>query len=550
MITHQKAVYTSWLPAPPADASAVPSCGFPGFAGRFVGQRSRPRCHSHEGEARWRSRLVCKHRRCFRRLERRAGLQGRVDRDRARHPRRQPALRLGPADRAGVGRALRRAPLHRARGDPPGRAGRPAAAARGAPPVRGACRACRTSRRAPPACLLLQQTTFQELWELARLAGAAGRAPGGPAPEPQDLQQLHDNLAASDKAHDDATLVRLDVEFHALVGRASHNSALMLAREPVGLLYSPTLLQHLRPPAAGQGTQPRGAPAHRRGPGRARRRRCGRVDAQAHGRFSKGLRDGRAGHGHADRGAGFGSRQEQLQHRRHDMNERDSRAQAALAPGHRPALRTAPRRAGAGDLQARHRQLPVGPGGRELRHPGGQRRQGGDRRLQQGHGAGALQQGRLRRHEDRAGLRRRERRRHQAGAGAAQPLRPREGRRGGRLRGLGRLPGGGAGGRGDEEVPDPLRLRHAAHLRGQQVQLRVPHRLARGDGQRGAGALPEGAQRQGRHLQHDQPGLRLGPGLEEGLHLVDGEALPRRQGRARTCCPSSAPASTAPRSRR
>ena len=38
-------------------------------------------------------------------------------------------------------------------------------------------------------------------------------------------------------------LVDLDLEFHALVGRASHNHALMLAREPVGLLYNPTLLQ-------------------------------------------------------------------------------------------------------------------------------------------------------------------------------------------------------------------------------------------------------------------------------------------------------------------
>lgn len=35
----------------------------------------------------------------------------------------------------------------------------------------------------------------------------------------------------------------LDVAFHALVGRASHNHALMLAREPISLLYSPTLRQ-------------------------------------------------------------------------------------------------------------------------------------------------------------------------------------------------------------------------------------------------------------------------------------------------------------------
>ena len=52
-----------------------------------------------------------------------------------------------------------------------------------------------------------------------------------------------------------------------------------------------------------------------------------------------------------------------------------------------------------------------------------------------------------------------------------------------------------------------------------KYRVRVPHRLARGDGQRGARPLPEGAQHQGRQLQPDQPGLRLGPGLAQGLHL-------------------------------
>lgn len=94
--------------------------------------------------------------------------------------------------------------------------------------------------------LLLQQTTFQELWELAvsleplaaRLAAERGSA--------DDWALLQDNLAATRGTHDDEALVRLDVEFHALVGRASHNHALMLAREPVGLLYNPTLLQIFR----------------------------------------------------------------------------------------------------------------------------------------------------------------------------------------------------------------------------------------------------------------------------------------------------------------
>ena len=49
------------------------------------------------------------------------------------------------------------------------------------------------------------------------------------------------NLAASATEKGWDKLVALDMEFHALVGRASHNRALMLAREPVGLLYDPTL---------------------------------------------------------------------------------------------------------------------------------------------------------------------------------------------------------------------------------------------------------------------------------------------------------------------
>jgi DNA-binding FadR family transcriptional regulator len=91
--------------------------------------------------------------------------------------------------------------------------------------------------------LLLQQTTFQELWELAMSLEPLAARLAAQRAEAQDLQQLQQHLLASDPGqdHDDAALVRLDVEFHALVGRASHNRALMLAREPVGLLYDPTL---------------------------------------------------------------------------------------------------------------------------------------------------------------------------------------------------------------------------------------------------------------------------------------------------------------------
>ncbi|CAN5358364.1 FadR/GntR family transcriptional regulator [soil metagenome] len=99
--------------------------------------------------------------------------------------------------------------------------------------------------------LLLQQTTFQELWEVAvTLEPLAARLAALQA-QPADLAQIDANIEATAvltkegaaSEADNAALVDLDVEFHALVGRASHNRALMLAREPVSLLYKPTLFQ-------------------------------------------------------------------------------------------------------------------------------------------------------------------------------------------------------------------------------------------------------------------------------------------------------------------
>ncbi|UUC91491.1 FadR/GntR family transcriptional regulator [Comamonas sp. C11] len=97
--------------------------------------------------------------------------------------------------------------------------------------------------------LMLQQTTFEELWETAvtleplaaRLAAANANA--------EDLARLQANINATaaltlpgeQPDSELAELVDLDVEFHALVGAASHNRPLMLAREPISLLYKPTL---------------------------------------------------------------------------------------------------------------------------------------------------------------------------------------------------------------------------------------------------------------------------------------------------------------------
>ena len=91
--------------------------------------------------------------------------------------------------------------------------------------------------------LLLHQTTFQELWDVALALEPLAARQAARHATPDDLALLAANQAATESETGLAKLVALDMEFHALVGRASHNRALMLAREPVGLLYNPTLLQ-------------------------------------------------------------------------------------------------------------------------------------------------------------------------------------------------------------------------------------------------------------------------------------------------------------------
>jgi GntR family transcriptional repressor for pyruvate dehydrogenase complex len=91
--------------------------------------------------------------------------------------------------------------------------------------------------------LLLQETTFQELWEVslaleplaARLAAQRATA--------EDMALLEANFEAGRIESDLPALVTLDTEFHALVGRVSHNRALLLAGEPISLLYNTALLQ-------------------------------------------------------------------------------------------------------------------------------------------------------------------------------------------------------------------------------------------------------------------------------------------------------------------
>ncbi|KTT18923.1 FCD domain-containing protein [uncultured Pseudacidovorax sp.] len=113
--------------------------------------------------------------------------------------------------------------------------------------------------------LMLQQVTFHELWQVAmvlepqaaELAAAAIDAPG--------LTALRTLAAQLEQCHDEGGTAQrhaeLDVAFHAQVAAASRNRVLMMAREPINLLYRPTLvrLQRVLPQ-----TQSRNVQAHTR----------------------------------------------------------------------------------------------------------------------------------------------------------------------------------------------------------------------------------------------------------------------------------------------
>jgi GntR family transcriptional regulator, transcriptional repressor for pyruvate dehydrogenase complex len=90
--------------------------------------------------------------------------------------------------------------------------------------------------------LLLQQTTFQELWDVSLVLEPLAARLAAQHATADDLALLEANFDAGLAESGLSALVALDTEFHALVGRASHNRALMLAREPISLLYNTALL--------------------------------------------------------------------------------------------------------------------------------------------------------------------------------------------------------------------------------------------------------------------------------------------------------------------
>jgi DNA-binding FadR family transcriptional regulator len=89
--------------------------------------------------------------------------------------------------------------------------------------------------------LILGEVTFRELYEaamalqMATIEGAVERA------TPGQIAEMEANISRTAAVLDDtAAVAELDAEFHTLIGKASGNRVLQLAREPSDLLVFPT----------------------------------------------------------------------------------------------------------------------------------------------------------------------------------------------------------------------------------------------------------------------------------------------------------------------
>jgi GntR family transcriptional repressor for pyruvate dehydrogenase complex len=89
--------------------------------------------------------------------------------------------------------------------------------------------------------MILSEVTFRELYEaamalqMATIEGAAERA------TPEMIAAMEQNVERTSRVLEDpAAVAALDAEFHSLIGKASGNRALQLAREPSDLLVFPT----------------------------------------------------------------------------------------------------------------------------------------------------------------------------------------------------------------------------------------------------------------------------------------------------------------------
>jgi GntR family transcriptional regulator, transcriptional repressor for pyruvate dehydrogenase complex len=103
--------------------------------------------------------------------------------------------------------------------------------------------------------LVMRQVTFRELWEATLVMEPACASLSAQNRSDAEIAALETNLERTRHSLSNVGLtIELDTEFHTLVSEGARNKALLLAREPIGLLIFPAfeILSPLLPQANGR----------------------------------------------------------------------------------------------------------------------------------------------------------------------------------------------------------------------------------------------------------------------------------------------------------
>lgn len=112
--------------------------------------------------------------------------------------------------------------------------------------------------------LLMQGVTFRELWEVAVRLEVCAVELVGPLIDDALVERLEANVLATEQALASGdSIIELDVAFHAMIAEATANRVLLMSREPVSLLFYPSLEKLFQHPELMDVSPKRVVEAHR-----------------------------------------------------------------------------------------------------------------------------------------------------------------------------------------------------------------------------------------------------------------------------------------------
>ena len=86
----------------------------------------------------------------------------------------------------------------------------------------------------------MHQVAFQELWDASMITEPAIAERAAEHISDDELDALKQNIAAMEACGQETEqFVKLDIEFHDIIARASRNKVFRLMREPISLLFLP-----------------------------------------------------------------------------------------------------------------------------------------------------------------------------------------------------------------------------------------------------------------------------------------------------------------------